>query len=170
MHTTVSLWTGKGSISNLVIIFPLRKVLESTHTSSHANPFTVWSKKPTNQPALCPLAASMAVSTGAPAEAEWCLGQTGGGKHCPVELALCLYLLLRSKVSPSLTCSPSSSSWIRRDRFFKKTIQTKEICAIWNKTINQTFHTRGGSAVWVSSAAYYNSISETKLPRLLLNV
>lgn len=159
------------SISNLVIIFPLRKVLESTHTSSHANPLTIWSKKPTNQPALCPLAASMAVSTGTPAEAEWCFGQTRGGKHYPLELAVCLYLLLlRSKVSPSLTYSPSSSPRIRKDRFLKKTIQTKEIWAIWYKTINQTFHTRGRSVVWVSSAAYYNSVSETKLLRLLLNV
>lgn len=89
-HTAISLFSDKASISNLVIIFPFRKVLESTHTSPHANPLTVWSKKPTNQPALCPVAAGVAVSPGASAEAEWCLGQTGGGNAPPSDLHVAL--------------------------------------------------------------------------------
>lgn len=69
-----------------MIIFPFRKVFESAHTSSHANPFTIWSKKPTDQPALCPLAAGVASGTGAAAEAERRLGQAGGGEAPPSSL------------------------------------------------------------------------------------
>lgn len=53
-----------------MVIFPSREVLESASTSSPADLFTVRSEKPEDQPALCPLAAGVAVGAGAPEEAE----------------------------------------------------------------------------------------------------
>lgn len=110
MWQCVSLWTDRFNFSNLVVIFPFREVLESANTSPHADFLTIWSKKPTDQPALCPLAAGVAVSARASAEAKRCFGQTGGGKRARQHPWREVTVLLRPLNFPAVETDFSESS------------------------------------------------------------